>query len=122
MNRRWIVAALVAIGVLGFAGGALTMRLADAGGLFGKASAGAWAQAEQGVAWPFFGKPRSAGAARAAPPKPEGFAVWRQHIDTSQADPVACVQMTRPLDPTKSYADYGADLARPRPRAGGQRQ
>jgi hypothetical protein len=108
MNRNWIIATLVAIGVVGFAGGALTMHLADVGGLFGGSTsgAGAWAQVEHGVAWPFFGHPRSANAARAAPPKPDGFAVWTQRIDTSRADPVACVRMTRPLDPSKTYADY----------------
>ncbi|HEY5006507.1 MAG TPA: MG2 domain-containing protein, partial [Caulobacteraceae bacterium] len=109
MTRNRIIAALVAIGVLGFAGGALTMRLADGGGMFGQAVNGVGnglGQIEHGVAWPFFGKPRAAGAARAAPPKPDGFAVWQQHIDTSQADPVACVQLTRPLDASKSYADY----------------
>jgi uncharacterized protein YfaS (alpha-2-macroglobulin family) len=108
MHRNWIIAALVAIGIVGFAGGAVTMRLADGGSLFGPANAGGgpWAQIEHGVAWPFFGHPRAANAARAAPPKPDGFAVWTQRIDTSQADPVACVRMTRPLDPSKTYADY----------------
>ena len=109
MDRKLIIAALVAIGVLGFAGGALTMRVADTQGLFGQAVnglGGSLAQVEHGVAWPFFGRPRAADAVRAAAPKPDGFAVWRHRIDTSQPDPVACVQLTRPLDPSKTYADY----------------
>jgi uncharacterized protein YfaS (alpha-2-macroglobulin family) len=53
-----------------------------------------------------FGHPRDAHARRAGLPKPEGFAVWRQRVDTSGADPKACIELTRLLDPRKSYADY----------------
>jgi uncharacterized protein YfaS (alpha-2-macroglobulin family) len=58
------------------------------------------------LGWNLFGKPRDANAPRRGVPKPEGFAVWRTRIDTSQAEPMACVELTRPLDPSKSYADY----------------
>ncbi|MDR3507692.1 MAG: alpha-2-macroglobulin [Caulobacteraceae bacterium] len=118
MDRRVLIAAAVAIGVLGFGGGALTMRLADAHHLLAPKTAadGAVAQADQGLTWPFFGKPRPASASRADPPKPDGFAVWTQRIDTSRPDPVACVRMTRALDSSKIYADFvmvSPDLGHP---------
>ncbi|MDP9103092.1 MAG: alpha-2-macroglobulin family protein [Pseudomonadota bacterium] len=61
---------------------------------------------EGGFDWPLFGKPRGVGAARPATPKPDGFAVWTTRVDTSRPDPLACVRMTRPLDPSKSYGDF----------------
>ncbi|MDB5452848.1 MAG: alpha-2-macroglobulin domain protein [Caulobacteraceae bacterium] len=91
-------------GVLaGFGGGYLTAK-----GLEGlPAAAGAnSARATDAPAWPFFGKPRSASAKRAAPPRPDGFAVWQQRIDTSGAEPVACIRMSRPLDPARAYGDF----------------
>ena len=66
--------------------------------------------------WSLFGKPRGAAAPRRGIPKPEGFAVWRTRIDTSRAEPMACVELTRPLDPAKSYADFvlvSPDLGHP---------
>jgi len=56
--------------------------------------------------WPLFGRPRAAGAPRPAAPKPEGFAVRTTRIDTSRPEPLACVRMTRALDPTRSYGDF----------------
>jgi uncharacterized protein YfaS (alpha-2-macroglobulin family) len=56
--------------------------------------------------WPFFGKPRAANAPRQGEAKPDGFTIWKTNVDTSQADPVSCVTMTRPLDPAKSYSDF----------------
>src|SRR3569833_3288130 len=53
-----------------------------------------------------FGHPRGATAPRRGVPKPEGFAPWRQVVDSSGADPRACVEFTRPLDPRRSYADF----------------
>lgn len=53
-----------------------------------------------------FGRPRAANAPRPAPKKPAGFAVWRQRIDTTGANPKACIEFTRPLDPSKPYSDY----------------
>ncbi|MDP3174656.1 MAG: alpha-2-macroglobulin [Phenylobacterium sp.] len=97
-------AGLAAAGVVlaAFGGGFLTAKVAD-GDLFAKAPAGA----EAGVSgWSLFGKPRGAKAARRGVPKPEGFAVWRSRIDTAQAQPLACVELTRPLDPAKPYADF----------------
>ncbi|HQR90456.1 MAG TPA: hypothetical protein PLH31_14585, partial [Caulobacter sp.] len=60
----------------------------------------------KGQAWSLFGKPRSANAPRRGIPKPEGFAVWQSRIDSSGADPMACVRMSKALDPSKPYADY----------------
>ena len=118
MDRRMVIAAAVGVGVLCFAGGAATMRFADAHAWFGghSGNAGSVAQADQGFSWPFFGKPRSADAPRAAPPKPAGFAVWQSRTDTSKPDAAACVQMTRPLDASKSYSDFvlvSPDLGHP---------
>ncbi|HET9160284.1 MAG TPA: alpha-2-macroglobulin, partial [Caulobacteraceae bacterium] len=87
----------------GFGGGYLTARGLE--GLPAGVHANS-AKPSEGLSWPFFGKPRAASARRAAPPKPEGFAVWDQRIDTSGAEPVACIRMTRPLDPAKAYGDF----------------
>ena len=56
--------------------------------------------------WSLFGKPRGADAPRRGVPKPEGFAVWRSRVDTSKPDPLACIELTRPLDPSKAYSDF----------------
>ncbi len=61
---------------------------------------------EAGFDWPFFGKPRDPHAARPAVPRPDGFAVWTMRVDTTQPEPLACVRLTRPLDPSKSYSDF----------------
>lgn len=87
----------------GFGGGYLTAKGLEELPLGAKANS---AHASEGPGWPFFGKPRSASAKRAAPPKPDGFAVWRQAIDTSGAAPAVCIQMTRPLDPATAYGDF----------------
>src|SRR5204863_6813245 len=52
------------------------------------------------------GKPRGATAARPRTSKPVGFAYWRHRVDTAGADPKACIELSRPLDPAKSYGDY----------------
>ncbi|HUO12201.1 MAG TPA: NAD(P)-dependent oxidoreductase, partial [Caulobacteraceae bacterium] len=65
-------------------------------------------QSPSSLAWPFFGKPRAADAPRAGPAKPEGFAVWKTAIDTSGADPLSCITLTRPLDPSVAYSDFVA--------------
>ncbi|HYF22899.1 MAG TPA: alpha-2-macroglobulin [Caulobacteraceae bacterium] len=70
----------------------------------------------QSAGWTPVGKARGADAKRRGLPKPEGFAVWRQRVDTSGANPRACVEFTRPLDASKPYADYvlvSPDLGRP---------
>jgi uncharacterized protein YfaS (alpha-2-macroglobulin family) len=103
MDRNRMIAAAIAAGVLCFGGGALTMQVIYTYHPFSHGSA---RDGDQGVAWPFFGKPRSASAPRAGLPKPANFAVWRQRIDTSTANPSACVQMSRRLDPGKTYSDY----------------
>ncbi|HWW27034.1 MAG TPA: alpha-2-macroglobulin family protein, partial [Caulobacter sp.] len=99
---------LVAVGaaalVAGFGGGFAVGKVADFG-WFGH-KAGATAEAPKGQAWSLFGKPRSANAPRRGIPKPEGFAVWQSRIDSAGAEPMACVRMSKPLDPSKAYADF----------------
>ncbi len=56
--------------------------------------------------WSLFGSPRSADAPRRGAPMPEGFAVWRTRVDTSTAQPRACIELSRPLDPETAYGDY----------------
>jgi uncharacterized protein YfaS (alpha-2-macroglobulin family) len=104
LDRRHAVigATAVACLVLGFGGGIL------AAGGFGRpeaANAGEGLET-RGVTWSLFGHPRDANARRAAAPKPAGFAVWKTRIDSSGAQPWACIEMTRSLDPGKAYADY----------------
>jgi hypothetical protein len=99
MNRGW--AAVIAAVVVAFGGGFLLAKGVD-GSLFTAGGAGHGA----GVQWPFFGKPRDANAPRAGEVKPAGFAIWKTHLDTSAADPLACIEMSEPLDPTKSYSDF----------------
>ncbi|HZZ88067.1 MAG TPA: MG2 domain-containing protein, partial [Caulobacteraceae bacterium] len=99
MDRR-LAAGVVAVVIAAFGGGFLLAKGVD-GALGGHAQAGARASI-----WSMFGHPRSAGAPRAGPAKPDGFAIWSTRFDTSKADPMACVRMTRELDPQKSYADY----------------
>lgn len=94
---------LIAAGVIlaAFGGGFLTAKGIEG---LGKPQVAAVEPGAQG--WSLFGKPRGANAPRRGIPKPEGFAVWRSRIDTSKAEPMACVELTRPLDPARSYADF----------------
>src|SRR5580698_2470016 len=108
MDRR-LVAAIAAV-ILGFGGGFLLAKGID-GGLFGVASA-----TGNGGVWGMFGHPRAANAPRQGEVKPDGFAVWKTRFDTSGSDPLACIKMTRPLDPSKSYSDFvmvSPDLGHP---------
>jgi len=98
MDRR--LAALIAAVVVAFGGGFLLAKGVD-GRLFQHTLSG-----QTFASWPFFGHPRSAGAPRQGEVKPDGFAIWKTRLDTSGPDPLACVQMTRELDPSKSYGDF----------------
>ena len=89
--------------IAAFGGGYLTAKGLD-GPWPGAKGAATGEPGAQG--WSLFGKPRGADAPRRGVPKPEGFAVWRHRIDTSKAEPRACVELTRPLDPARSYADF----------------
>jgi hypothetical protein len=116
MDRKLAIAAAVALTLAGFGAGAGAMRWVDSHHLAGAGVGGALAEAEHGLPWPFFGHPRSADAPRAGSAKPAGFAFWRSRIDTAGADPLACAELTRPLDPSKAYADYvlvSPDLGHP---------
>ena len=101
-NQAMIAGAVAAALLLGFGGGFLAAK--GFGGHHGPAAGVAGEPA--GFTWPFFGHPRAANARRAAPPKPAGFAVWQSRIDTSGTQPLACVRMSKPLDPAKAYGDY----------------
>ena len=102
MDRR-LAAATIAAVVLAFFGGFILAKGFD-GTLFARHAPGGGALA--GEFWPFFGHPRDAGAPRAGETKPAGFTVWKTRLDTSGSDPRACIQMTRDLDSSKSYADF----------------
>jgi len=98
MNRG-LAAAVTAALLVGFGGGLLTAR-----GL--PVLRGAGGQIAQGGVWSLFGKPRAADAPRQGLVKPDGFAVWKTRLDTSGAQPLACVELTRALDPSKAYGDF----------------
>ncbi|MEO6340892.1 MAG: hypothetical protein ABIO39_12680, partial [Caulobacteraceae bacterium] len=95
---RATAVAIAATLALGFGGGFLTAKIVQPK---------AGVSSEDGnFSWSLFGKPRDAKAARPAVVKPEGFAVWRTRMDTSGPEPLACIEMTRPLNPEAAYADF----------------
>ena len=97
-----VALALAGALVVGFGGGFAVGK----GGQFFGGGKPAGAEAAKGEAWSLFGKPRSANAPRRGIPKPEGFAVWQTRVDSSGPDPLACIRMSRDLDPSKAYADF----------------
>lgn len=109
MNRSGIAAAVVAL-IIGLGGGVLLSKAAP--GLFnglspaGPAGVGQSSTSPQASVWSMFGRPRAANAPRRGVPKPEGFVVWRTRLDTSGAQPLACIELTKPLDPAKAYGDF----------------
>ncbi|HWE99202.1 MAG TPA: alpha-2-macroglobulin [Caulobacteraceae bacterium] len=110
LGRRTALAALALL-ALGFGAGLLTARL------FGPPQTSTTALAASGgFTWPFFGKLRPADAPRAAPQRPEGFAVWTSRKDLQPSGPRACIRMSRRLDPRRSYGDFvsvSPDLGHP---------
>src|SRR5689334_20129872 len=100
MNRN-MIAVVVAAVLAAFGGGFLVAKGVD--GAFGGHGATHGSGASP---WSMFGHPRGANAPRAGVPRPEGFAIWQTRLDTSGAAPSACIQMSRELDPSKSYADF----------------
>ncbi|WP_374574039.1 alpha-2-macroglobulin [Phenylobacterium sp.] len=102
MGRRLSAALGAALLLAGFGGGFLAAKAVDQARMARPAAE----DASTGGTWSLFGKPRGAAAPRRGEPRPEGFAVWRTRIDTSGAAPVACIQMSRPLDAAKSYDDF----------------
>ena len=99
---RWTIPAALALVVAGFGGGFLTDRLLA----HGPVAPSATASSSDGFDWPFFGKPRDASAPRAGVAKPDGFAVWTSRLDARPEGPAACIRMSQPLDPRKSYGDF----------------
>jgi hypothetical protein len=111
MNRTWAAAAIAAL-VVAFFGGFLVAKGLD--GAF--VHRGGAPIAETGSVWSLFGNPRAADAPRRGIPKPDGFVVWKTRMDTSAVQPLACVELTRPLDPARPYSDFvlvSPDLGHP---------
>jgi len=109
MNRTLAAAAIAAL-IVGFGGGFLVAK--GLGGGFHPASASAAGTSF----WSMFGHPRSADAPRQGIVKPDGFVIWKTNLDTTSAQPQACIEMTKPLDPAKSYGDFvliSPDLGHP---------
>lgn len=105
--------AAVALLVVGFGGGYLTARLAPPKPMVAARSASG---PSSGFDWPLFGRPRAADAPRAAPQRPDGFAVWSSRLDLQPSGPRACVRLSRPLDARRSYGDFvtvSPDLGHP---------
>jgi len=110
--RDWknpVVLVAAAALALGFGGGfvaatALPGLMGGGGG--GPAGSTASETTVKAAPWSLFGKPRGANAPRRGIPKPEGFAVWKTRLDTSRSEPLACIEMSKPLDPSKAYADF----------------
>jgi len=102
--RRLPALAAIGLVILAFAGGAVTAEAL--GGLKLLSNAPATAAVEPTGLWSLFGKPRKADAPRRGVPKPEGFAVWRSRIDSSGPEPLACIELSRPLDPERAYGDF----------------
>jgi len=105
------VLAGIAAGILllGFGGGFLVAKAVEGGGHRATVDARGNPIPHAGMfdGWSrMFGHPRGANAPRAPMLKPAGFAYWRQRIDTSSSNPKACAEFSRPLDPSKPYADY----------------
>ena len=103
-----VVAAAAAL-ALGFGGGYVVATVAPglmSGGSDGPGGSTVSEPNIKAASWSLFGKPRAPGAPRRGVPRPEGFAVWKTRLDTSRAEPLACIEMSKPLDPSKSYADF----------------
>ena len=109
-RRETVIAAAAALVVASFGAGFGVAKIAQ------PHSAPAGHAPAEGFQWPFFGKPRDPKAPRALPKKPDGFGVWTTRLDTSRADPQACIRMSRDLDPRRSYGDFvsvAPDLGHP---------
>jgi uncharacterized protein YfaS (alpha-2-macroglobulin family) len=110
MNRTLILSAIGAL-IVGFGGGLLTAKVLSPH----TASTATPVSTDSGL-WSLFGHPRAADAPRRGSAKPDTFAVWQSRVDTSGPAPLACVQMSRPLDPSRAYGDFvlvSPDLGHP---------
>ncbi|MEO8113726.1 MAG: MG2 domain-containing protein, partial [Phenylobacterium sp.] len=96
--------AAIAIALAAFGGGILAASAF--GGLHLPGGKTTTAASEPGQGWSLFGKPRKADAPRRGVPRPEGFAVWRSRTDSSGPEPMACIELSRPLDPARAYGDF----------------
>ena len=103
-HNRTLIASAAAVLISGFCVGSLTSQAMS--GHSGPRAAAAVSDELNGPATGLFGHPRDKNAPRAGDVKPDGFAVWKQRLDTSGNSPKACVTFSKPLDPSKPYGDY----------------
>ena len=101
-KNKTLVAGLTAAGFVCFAIGFVAAKVTGEKPLSSKVSELAVTET-LGSLW---GKPRDSRAARAVDRKPDGFAFWRQKLNTAGNAPKACIEMTRELDTSKSYRDF----------------
>jgi uncharacterized protein YfaS (alpha-2-macroglobulin family) len=109
MNRNLILAAIGAL-IVGFSGWLITAKV------LGPHAPSATQVSADGGPWSLFGHPRAADAPRRGIARPDTFAVWQSRVDTSGPTPLACVQMSRALDPARAYGDFvlvSPDLGHP---------
>lgn len=101
-QNRTLIAGAAAVLISGFCVGFLTAKATEGG--FKAKDTGSVSITE--TIGTLYAKPRDKNAPRSGGQKPSGFAVWKQRLDTTGATPKACIEFSRPLDPSKSYADY----------------
>ena len=104
-HNRTLIAGAAAVLISGFCVGFLTAKATGMGHAHDMAAV-TDQSVLSGPATGLFGKPRDANAPRAGQAKPAGFDVWKQSLDTSGPSPKACVQFSKPLDPSKPYGDF----------------
>ncbi|WP_443748849.1 alpha-2-macroglobulin family protein [Asticcacaulis solisilvae] len=102
-HNRTLIAGAAAVLISGFCVGFLTAKATNGGH---ETSTVAASGVLDGPATGLFGKPRDKDARRASDVKPIGFDTWKQRLDTSGDSARACVQFSKPLDPTKPYGDF----------------
>jgi len=103
-RNKTLIASAAALLLGGFAVGFLSGRISD-----NHTSASSAITANGELASPatiLFGKPRDKNAPRASDIRPANFAVWKHRTNTSGATASACIEFSKPLDPSKPYGDY----------------
>ena len=95
-HRSTVLATSIAL-LIGLWGGAVLGRVSAGAPIMSFAQLGSVGGQERA---------RSADAPRAGVVLAEGMAFHRLRTETNQAEPRACLEFTRPLDPSVNYADY----------------
>lgn len=95
-NRQTVLATSIAL-LIGLWGGAVLGRVSAGAPVMSFAQLGTVGAQE---------RPRNANAPRAGVILAEGMAFHRLRTEMNQAEPRACLEFTRPLDPSVNYADY----------------